>query len=244
MQILRGEKKIAVGTRSAVFAPLRDLALLILDEEHDASFKEHSTPRYDARQVALKRAESHQALLILGSATPRLEAVYHARSSHSNLFFYHSLTKRAKGQGLPTVKLTKISSLESIIGGELLSEIQSNLQKKEQSILLLNRRGYFPQVYCLDSQTVESCPACAVGLKLHRNGQLLCHYCGYQRLYDGTSSDGGPTSLLGTGTQKLEDFLLHRFPQARVERLDTDSVSKSSVLEDTLLRFWTMRSIF
>ena len=237
IQILGKEKKIAVGTRSAVFAPLEDLALIILDEEHDSSFKEHSTPRYDARQVALKRAENHKALLLLGSATPRLEAVYHARSPSNKVFFYHSLSKRAKGQGLPEVHLTKISSWESIISGILLSELQDNLKKKEQSILLLNRRGYFPQVYSIDSQSVESCPACAVSLNLHRNSQLLCHYCGYQRFYDGTASDGGPASLLGTGTQKLEDFLLQRFPEARMERLDSDTVSNASVLQDTLMRF-------
>ena len=237
VQLLRKEKKIAVGTRSAVFAPLENLALIILDEEHDSSFKENSTPRYDARQVALKRAENHQALLVLGSATPRLEAVYHARSSSNKFFSYHKLKRRAKGQGLPEVYLTKISSRESIVGGTLISELQENLKKKEQSILLLNRRGYFPQVYCIDSQTAESCPACAVSLNLHRNSQLLCHYCGYRRFYDGTGSDGGSTSLLGTGTQKLEDFLLHRFPQARIERLDSDVVSKASILQDTLLRF-------
>ena len=238
MQVLTKEKKIAVGTRSAVFAPLEDLALIILDEEHDSSFKENSTPRYDARQIALRRAEKWGSLLLLGSATPRLEAVYHARgSSIKKAFSYHNLSKRAKGQGLAEVHLAKIGSWESIMGERLLWELEENLKRKEQSILLLNRRGYFTQVYCVDSKSVESCPACAVSLNLHRDSYLLCHYCGYRRFYDGTGSDGGATDLLGTGTQKLEDFLLHHFPFARIERLDSDTVSKASVLEDTLLRF-------
>ena len=239
-QLLRGEKKIALGTRSAIFAPLRNLALIILDEEHDASFKENSTPRYDARQIALRRAENHQAIFILGSATPRLEATYYSRTSHRTLsatFTYHSLSKRAKGKGLPRVQLVKLASPETMISGTLLAELEHNLARKEQSILLLNRRGYFPQVYAQNSQTVEKCPACTVSLNLHRNAMLICHYCGFQRHYDGKAFDGGPALPLGSGIQKLEDFLLHRFPQARIERLDSDVITRRHVLQQTLLRF-------
>ena len=236
LEIIRKEKKIVIGTRSAVFAPLTNIGLIIIDEEHDSSFKENSTPRYDARQIALKRAESHNASLVLGSATPRLETTYYARNSLMS-FTYHSLTHRAKGQGLPEVYLAKVDSPDSIIGDKLLAELDENIKRKEQSILLLNRRGYFPQVYCLESKTVELCPSCAVSLNLHRNGQLKCHYCGYQRHYDGFASDGGETRLVGTGTQKLEDFLLHKFPEVRIERLDSDIIDKQNVLKDTLLRF-------
>ena len=236
LEVIRKEKKIVIGTRSAVFAPLTDIGLIIIDEEHDSSFKGNSTPRYDARQIALKRAESHNASLVLGSATPRLETTYYARNSLMS-FTYHSLTHRAKGQGLPEVYLAKVDSPDSIIGDKLLAELDENIKRKEQSILLLNRRGYFPQVYCLESKTVELCPSCAVSLNLHRNGQLKCHYCGYQRHYDGFASDGGETRLVGTGTQKLEDFLLHKFPEVRIERLDSDIIDKQNVLKDTLLRF-------
>ena len=236
LEIIRKEKKIVIGTRSAVFAPLTNIGLIIIDEEHDSSFKGNSTPRYDARQIALKRAESHNASLVLGSATPRLETTYYARNSLMS-FTYHSLTHRAKGQGLPEVYLAKVDSPDSIIGDKLLAELDENIKRKEQSILLLNRRGYFPQVYCLESKTVELCPSCAVSLNLHRNGQLKCHYCGYQRHYDGFASDGGETRLVGTGTQKLEDFLLHKFPEVRIERLDSDIIDKQNVLKDTLLRF-------
>ena len=233
-QILREEKKIVVGTRSAVFAPLKNLSLIIIDEEHDSSFKNNSTPRYDARQIALKRIEEKKSLLLLGSATPRLESYYHSQSS---LFQLHSLSQRAQNMSLGEVELHPVSSPETIIGGSLLREIESNLKRKEQSILLLNRRGYYPQVYSTQSKRTELCPACSVSLNLHKNSQLVCHYCGYERFYNGNASDGGPAKLLGTGTQKLEDFLLARFPQARIERLDRDSVSQRSILEDTLTRF-------
>ncbi len=240
LQVLRGEKRIAVGTRSAVFAPLQHLGVIILDEEHDSSFKEHSSPRYDARQVAQQRASSHGALLLLGSATPRVESVYHTRISKAALeqsSSYHILSKRAQGQELPQVEVLELRDKGAVISPMLLEELGANLRRKEQSILLLNRRGYFPQVYCQNSKEVETCPACAVSLNLHRNGKLICHYCSYQRDYTGLGSDGGPTDLLGTGIQKLEDFLIHYFPKARIERLDSDAISRRSVLEDTLLRF-------
>ncbi len=237
IQVLRGEKKIALGTRSAVFAPLKNIGLIIIDEEHDSSFKENSTPRYDARQIALKRKEKHQALLVLGSATPRIETTYHALHS-SSAFTYHSLTKRAKGKGLPQVNLIEVTSPQTIISGTLLSELQKNLQSKQQSLLLLNQRGYFPYIYCSHTNTAESCPACAVCLHLHHDGDLRCHYCGYRRQYDGLSSDGSPAILMGSGTQKVEDFLAHRFPNAKIERIDSDAIRQKNVLEDTLGKFF------
>ena len=236
-QVLRGEKKLVVGTRSAVFSPVRDLALIILDEEHDASFKENSTPRYDARQIALKRAQDNCACFVAGSATPRMEMMYMARNELYDNFVYHELKTRARDSSLAEVTLLGFTDQENIISLVLLNELEKNIQKKEQSILLLNRRGYFPQVYCVDSQCIESCPSCSVALTLHRSLQLICHYCGYQRKYEGVASDGGESLLIGTGTQKLEDFLVEHLPEANIERLDSDVLTRRSILEDTLLRF-------
>ena len=237
IQLLRQEKRIAVGTRSAVFAPLQNIGLIILDEEHDASFKENSVPRYDARQIALRRAATHRALVIFGSATPRVELSYYARSPRTD-FIYHSLPQRAvHGSALPQVRLVALSNRDAVISYELLAELEQNLQRGEQSLLLLNRRGYYPQVYKADSYDVETCPSCAVSLNLHRDYYLHCHYCGFQRRYAGQTADGSPAVLAGTGTQKLEDFLVHYFSTARIERLDSDAIQKRNVLQDTLLRF-------
>ena len=234
--ILQGTKKIVVGTRSAVFAPLTKLGLVILDEEHDGSFKENSTPRYDARQIALKRATTHNTLVVFGSATPRVELSYYARSSRSQ-FIYHSLEQRAQGSSLAKVCIVSLPSPDAIISPELLEELKINLERKEQSILLLNRRGYYPQVYNANDNSIESCPSCSISLNLHRDHLLRCHYCGFQRTYTGSTADGSPAMLVGTGTQKLEDFLLNHFPNARIERLDSDAIQKRNVLQDTLLRF-------
>ena len=250
LSVLKGEKRIVVGTRSAVFAPLASskLAVLIIDEEHDASFKEHSHPRYDARQVALRRAELHNALVILGSATPRLESYYYAAPPVLQLpqykapesrkqLSYSALPQRANQQPLPMVRRVQIRSSQDIISQATLDEIEINLKRNEQSILLLNRRGYFPQLYNRALGSFEKCNACSVTLNLHKDGRLRCHYCGYGRNYDPNADSSHDIELLGSGTQRLEDFLLDCFAHARIERLDSDAVSKSHVLEDTLNRF-------
>ncbi|MCR9144532.1 MAG: primosomal protein N' [bacterium] len=238
MHVLRGEKRIAVGTRSAVFAPVAYPGVIILDEEHDGSYKEHSAPRYDARQIAHKRAADHGAVLLLGSATPRIETAYAARVMQEQTgFVYHSLGERATGAELPPVRRVKIASSQTPITGELLNEIDINLKAGQQSILLLNRRGYNPFVYCSSCDTTQSCPNCSVALNLHKGQRLVCHYCAYTRAFNGACENcGGEAKPIGSGTQKLEEYLLNLFPNARLERLDTDAASKRNTVRDCIAR--------
>ena len=238
IQVLRGEKRIAVGTRSAVFAPVQNPGIIILDEEHDSSYKEHSAPRYDARQLAHKRAADHGAVLLLGSATPRIETAYAARVMETQTgFVYHTLGERATGAEMPGVRRIKIASSQTPITGELLNEIDQNLKRGQQTILLLNRRGYNPFVYCSNCETTESCPNCSVALNLHKDHRMVCHYCAYTRPYTGACSNcGGPARPVGSGTQKLEEYLLRLFPEARLERLDTDAASKRNTVRDCIAR--------
>ncbi len=238
MHVLRGDKRIAVGTRSAVFAPVQNIGAIILDEEHDGSYKEHSAPRYDARQIAHRRAALHGAALVLGSATPRIESAYAARAMQAETgYVYHSLSQRATGAALPNVRLVKIQSANTPITGELLNEIDQNLKRGQQSILLLNRRGYNPFVYCPESEKIETSQKCYVAIKLHRDRRLVCHHCGYTRAFDGTCADcGGPAQAIGSGTQKLEEYLLRLFPDARLERLDTDAAAKRNTVRDCIAR--------
>lgn len=238
IHVLRGEKRIAVGTRSAVFAPVQNLGVIILDEEHDGSYKEHSAPRYDARQLAHKRAADHGAVLLLGSATPRIETAYAARVMQKQTgFIYHTLAERATGAELPPVRRVKVGSMQTPITGELLHEIDQNLKRGEQSILLLNRRGYNPFVYCASCETTQSCPNCSVALNLHKDQRMVCHYCAYTRRYNGACANcGGPAKPIGSGTQKLEEYLLNLFPNARLERLDTDAASKRNTVRDCIAR--------
>ncbi len=236
LDLLKGRKHIGVGTRSAVFSPIDNLALIILDEEHDASFKENSTPRYDARQIAEARGSLHGGLVIFGSATPRIELTYQARNSNSNVH-YHILKNRAKGASLPNVEMIHIETHNTIISKKLLHELQINFEKKEQSLLLFNRRGLYTQVFDIQKNEVETCPACSISLNLHKDTNLHCHYCGYKRMFDRSSLTEENTRLIGMGIQKLEELLLYQFKDVRIERLDSDTTLKKSVLEDTLSRF-------
>ncbi|MCB1321486.1 MAG: primosomal protein N', partial [Leptospiraceae bacterium] len=171
MQLLRGEKQIAVGTRSAVFAPVQNPGIIIIDEEHDGSYREHSAPRYDARQVAYQRAREQGAVLLAGSATPRLEAAYNARVRGPETgSVYHVLQQRATGASLPAVHIVPMSAHDVPISGVLLKELEANYRAGQQSMLLLNRRGYHPGVYCRQCEQVQTCPSCSVALNLHRDG--------------------------------------------------------------------------
>ena len=230
------ERKIVVGTRSAIFAPVQNLGLIILDEEHDDSFKEHSRPRYDARQIAQRRSKDHNCLLVYGSATPRIETSYHSRRRDGRIGF-HFLPERAKGFGLPQVRLVSLPSPETIMSAHLLGELEVNLKKGEQSLLLLNTRGFFPYIYSRNNKKAESCPACSVSLRLHKDQFLRCHYCGYSYPFTGKGLDGGDVSLMGLGTQKLENFLIDRFPDARIERLDADAAAQRGVVQKTIEQF-------
>ncbi|MBL8021628.1 MAG: primosomal protein N' [Leptospirales bacterium] len=219
--VLRNERRIAVGTRSAIFAPLRP-DLIIIDEEHDGSYKEHSTPRYDARFIADHLSDLYGATLVKGSATPRLESKVTAT--------IHTLSARATGAALSGVEI--VSATESHLSVQLFEALKTALSRKEKSILLLNRRGYYPYLYCQQCKESIQCPRCSVTLPLHKSGLLICHYCGFSRPDDGKCDRcHSPVKRLGLGTQRMEEILLQLFPDARIERLDTDSARNSGVTE-------------
>ena len=234
--VLGGEKRIVVGTRSAIFAPLKNLGLIILDEEHDPSYKEHSAPRYHARQIAEHQARQQQATLLLGSATPAVETYFHAR--YGERIGYHRLTDRAAGGRLPTVQLIHRGNDPAPISARLLTEIERNLERREQTLILLNRRGYHPYLVCSQCDRALTCEHCSVSLCMHRGGELRCHYCNHveQRPACCPSCQGSlaPRSV---GTQKLEEYLLEKLPTLRLARLDSDVSRRRdglSVLDDLL----------
>ncbi len=220
--LLRGEKVIAVGTRSAVFSPVDRPGLFILDEEHDGSYKENSAPRYHARQIAHRRAQEEGAVIVLGSATPAVESFYFCQQASPG-FSYHRLHARATGAELPPVRMVKLADPDIPVTGDILREIEENIKKGEQTLLLLNRRGFFPFSYCPSCEKAVECPNCTVSLNLHKNGRLVCHLCGYRASDNGHCPRCGTTTRrLGSGTQKLEDYLINLYPNVRLERLDTD----------------------
>ena len=233
MDILTGKKNIAVGTRSAIFAPVNNLKLIIMDEEHDGSYKDNSSPRYHARQIAFYRSMVHNALLVLGSATPSVEVYFQAKSGKIRL---NELTKRANNLPLPEISIKKSHSYE-IIGNDLVFEIKKRLDKKEQVILLLNRRGHSPLIYLKDKKTFAECPNCTSNLCYHATDSVICHLCGYKsNLNTIRKIYNSEIELQGKGTQKLEEYLLETFKQARVERLDQDSSRNREVLTEVVNR--------
>lgn len=234
MQLLRGEKRIAVGTRSAIFAPVKNLGLIILDEEHDGSYKEHSSPRYHARQVAMQRSKMKSFPVVLGSATPSVEAFYYAQTNHIRL---NELKSRAKADALPTVKIS-LNKGDSIIGSDMLFAIKQRLERKEQVVILLNRRGYSPLVYNRKDKTFIECINCSSNLCLHKSGKLICHLCGHTERVDSLKKKFGEENIefIGVGTQKLEEFLLEKFPGSRIERLDQDATKNKSIMPEVITK--------
>lgn len=228
---LRGEVRIMVGARSAVFAPLPRLGILIVDEEHDHSYKQGETPRYHARDVAIMRAKLSGAVCVLGSATPSLESYYNTDQGKSALL---ELSGRATNASLPNVKLVDMRTEAKEVGGEIIlsrvleQAVNQRVADQQQVILLLNRRGYAPYVLCPQCSWVATCEDCQVSLTYHSSGGVLrCHYCGANRprpeICDACAFK--PLVFLGTGTQKAEDYLLRTFAGARIERMDADTTA-------------------
>jgi len=238
-RILSGEKRIVIGARSAIFAPLGRIGMIIIDEEHETSYKSEETPRYSAKSVAFYRAKRHNALLILGSATPSVESYYHAKLGGLNLLH---LPKRVLNQKMPK---TSISDLRKVRGGTfiaspLFTAIEKRLQKEEQVILFLNRRGFSPHVYCESCGHVFRCQHCDITLTFHkRNRNLSCHYCGYvETPPDLCPNCGAETiSFSGFGTEKIENVLKDHFPGAVTVRMDADTVRKRGALAKILNAF-------
>lgn len=231
----RGERRIAVGARSAIFAPLPNLGAIIVDEEHEASYKQAETPRYHAREVAIVRARESGALCVLGSATPALESWVNARDGRYGLI---SLPERVGGGRLPSVRILDLRSelkaaspedraRRQVLSAELERGLRERLERKEQSILLLNRRGYASFVQC-DEGHVAVCPNCSISLTYHRTPErLVCHYCLHQEDAAQPCRDCGQPlkRQRGLGTQQVERLLLERLPEARVARMDVDTTS-------------------
>ena len=235
----RGEKRIVVGARSAIFAPLDDLGAIIVDEEHEASYKQGENPRYHAREVAIVRARLEGAVVVLGSATPSLESWTNA---HSGKYTLLSLPDRVGGGKLPRVEVVDLrhrtvpaegstgpgTGYSGIIREELDHALAETLRKGEQSILLLNRRGYSSFVQCNDCGDVVVCPNCSITLTLHRAPErLLCHYCAHQEVLRTRCTRCGGETLRhrGLGTQQVERLVSDRFPTARIARMDVDTTS-------------------
>ena len=223
-----GELRVAIGARSALFAPVPDLGLLVVDEEHDSSFKQEDGVRYHARDMALLRAHRARAVVVLGSATPSLEAMVLAERGKLERI---DLPERAHQAAiLPQVEMVDLKRIgPGPTGNRMLSlslhrGIEQTLAAEEQAILFLNRRGFAPSVICEGCGQVVSCKACSVALTYHRRGhELRCHYCDFaSSLPDGCPECGGALVLEGLGTEKLEQAIAEAFPQARVERLDRD----------------------
>lgn len=239
-RIKRGEARMVVGTRSAVFAPVADLALIIVDEEHDSSYKQEETPRYHARDVAVMRAKMANAVVVLGSATPSLESYFNAKKNKYSLI---ELPDRVEHRPLPEVEIVDMrlefqeTGHEQVISRKLAAEIKERLERKEQVMVLLNRRGYSPVVLCRTCGKKLECQNCAIALTHHkREHKMVCHYCGYMAAVPKACVHCGSEYVyfLGTGSEKLEELLHGMFPQARIARLDRDTVRGHQDFERTL----------
>ena len=239
-RIRNGDSHIVVGTRSAVFAPVPDLALIIVDEEHDQSYKQEETPRYHARDVAVMRAKMSNAAVVLGSATPSLETYYNATHGKYRLL---ELPARIEKRPLPEVEIIDMrdefqrTHKDAILSRRLLDEIGERLERREQVMVLLNRRGYSSFVLCRSCGETVQCKNCAIAMTYHkREHRLICHYCGFMRPAPKSCPKCGSeyVQYLGTGAEKLEDILHSLFPQARIARLDRDTVRGRDDLERVL----------
>lgn len=237
----RGEIQIMVGPRSALFTPFSNLGLIIIDEEHEQTYKSETSPRYHAREVAVQRAAQESACVVLGSATPSLEAYSRAVSGE---YLLVKLTSRFEERPLPEVSVVDLREElkvgnRSILSRKLKDSIEKRLRNGEQSILFLNRRGYAGFVSCRSCGEVLKCPHCDVALTEHNNGKLLCHYCGYERpRVDQCPSCGSPyIGGFKAGTQQIEQVLHKTFPKARVLRMDYDTTRNKGSYEKILSSF-------
>ncbi|WP_313970396.1 primosomal protein N' [uncultured Streptococcus sp.] len=242
-KVERGDAQVVVGARSAIFAPLKNLGVMIIDEEHEATYKQDSNPRYHAREVAILRSQYNQAALVLGSATPSLES--RARAG-KGVYQHLRLTQRANP--LARIPEVQVVDFRDYIGQNetsnftppLLEAIQDRLAKKEQVVLMLNRRGYSSFVMCRECGTVDTCPNCDISLTLHMDTKTMnCHYCGFSKDIPQVCPNCKSHSIryYGTGTQKAYDELAELFPQARILRMDVDTTRKKGSHQALLDQF-------
>jgi primosomal protein N' (replication factor Y) len=234
---------IVVGTRSAIFAPVENLALIVVDEEHDSSYKQEELPRYNGRDAAVMRGKIENALVVLSSATPSLESHNNARQKKYELI---ELRERVEQRPLPCVEILDMrqefqqTGEQHLFARQLADEIRERLARKEQAIILLNRRGYSPAVLCRACGETIECRNCAIALTHHkRQAALFCHYCGYRERVPQVCPKCQSEHLffIGAGSEKLEERLSAEFPQARIGRLDRDTVRRRQDFERVLSAF-------
>ncbi|NOX18163.1 MAG: primosomal protein N' [Chlorobi bacterium] len=242
--IISGKYKVVIGARSALFSPLNNLGLIVVDEEHDASYKQWDmTPRYNARDAAVVKANLYKCPIILGSATPSIESRYNAETGK---YEYLELKERIDDAKLPHIRLIDITAekkkkrMEHIFSQTLINSIAEKLRKKEGVIILQNRRGFATQVYCDDCGELITCDNCSVPMVHHLDAnKVQCHYCGTIRDVPRECPNCGSLSLkfFGTGTQRVEDELQYHFPNVKIERVDSDAIMKRGQLTSILNRF-------
>ena len=241
-KIKDGRAKIVIGARSAIFAPVKDLGLIIIDEEHDESYKSEMSPRYDAKEIAEYIAKTNKIPLILGSATPDLKSYYKAQNGEITLL---TLTKRANNSNLPVVEIVDLreelaNGNKSMLSRKLQEEIHKNLLMNKQTILFLNRRGFSTFIMCRDCGYTVKCKRCDITMTYHKNeNKLKCHYCGYEEnvVKECPECHSKNIRYFGAGTQKLEDEVHNIFPDATTIRMDVDTVSKKNSHEEILNKF-------
>ncbi|ECL7895190.1 TPA: primosomal protein N' [Listeria innocua] len=241
-KIERKEARVVVGARSAVFAPFENLGIIIIDEEHEASYKQEDNPRYHARDVAIWRAEKYQCPVVLGSATPSLESFARAKKGVYTLI---ELPSRVNDRAMPEVRVVDMrvelrKENRTEFSTELLEKIKDRIAKKEQTVLMLNRRGYSSFVMCRDCGYVVECPNCDISLTYHQSSnQMKCHYCGHEERVPKhcPSCEGEHIRYFGTGTQKVEESLTKLIPEARVIRMDVDTTRTKGAHEKLLKSF-------
>ena len=241
LKVKEGKVDIMIGPRSALFTPFENLGIVVIDEEHESSYKADNMPKYHAREVAEKLCELTDSILVLGSATPSLESYYRAKNGEYKLY---RLNNRLTGNTLPTVHVEDMRAElkegnKSVFSRRLRGLINDRLDKHEQIMLFLNRRGISGFVSCRECGEVVKCPHCDVSLSYHRDGSLKCHYCGYETPFTNICSKCGSDKVRGfkAGTQMIEDYVRKEFPHALILRMDADSTKKEEDYESILSRF-------
>ena len=241
-KIKNGDAKIVIGARSAMFAPINDLGIIIIDEEHDSSYKSETTPRYNVKDVARYLAKEYSVPIVFGSATPDMDTYFKAQNGDIELL---ELTKRANEASLPNINIVDMrrelaNGNRSSISMRLFEYIRQNLKDKKQTILFLNRRGYSTFVMCRNCGYVAKCKHCNIALTYHsKENKLRCHYCGYEvtPFQNCPECNSGSMKYSGSGTQKLEEEVNKMFPEASTIRMDVDTVTKKNSHEDIINRF-------
>lgn len=237
----RGEIDVIIGPRSALFTPFPRIGAIIMDEEHESSYKNESMPKYHTREVAEKIVSMQNGVVVLGSATPSLESYYQAKEGKYRLY---ELSRRLTGGTLPSVEITDLreelrAGNHSILSRRLSELVSDRLAKGQQTMLFLNRRGFSGFVSCRSCGFVPKCPHCSVSLSLHRGGRLLCHYCGYEEPMPDKCPECGSPYISGfhAGTEQAESFLSRQFPKARILRMDADTTRTKGSYEKILSSF-------